>query len=87
MKYVTRFVRRLPVRRKLVLLTLLTSSVALLFSATVFTIYQLNALRGELAHDVSTLARVVADQSVGLLQGHDSAALNSTLRVLADRGH
>ncbi|NCF81742.1 MAG: response regulator [Proteobacteria bacterium] len=87
MKYITRFLRRLPVRRKLVLLTLLTSSVALLLSATVFTIYQLNALRSELVRDVSTLARMVADQSVRSLQNHDNTSLNNTLRVLADRGH
>jgi PAS domain S-box-containing protein len=87
MNYVTRFLRRLPVRRKLILLTLLTSSVALLLSATVFTIYQLNALRGELVRDVSTLARVIADQSVRPLQGRDGTSLSSTMRALGDGGH
>lgn len=87
MKYVTRFLRRLPVRRKLILLTLLTSSVALFFSATIFTIYQLGALRGELVRDVSTLARVVASRSVRPLQQHDGAALDETLRLLMERGH
>jgi PAS domain S-box-containing protein len=87
MNHVTRFLRRLPVRRKLILLTLLTSSVALLLSATVFTVYQLNALRGELVRDVSTLARVVADQSVQPLQGRNGATLSSTLQALTDQGH
>lgn len=86
MNSVTRFLRRLPVRRKLILLTLLTSSVALLLSATVFTIYQLTALRTELVRDVSTLARVVADQSVHPLQGRDRSSLDSTLQAIADQG-
>ena len=67
---------------KLVLLTLLTSSVALLLAAGIYTVYQLAVLRHELVEDVSVLADVVAGQGRRALLDGERSAVEQTLDSL-----
>ncbi len=81
----TSYFRRLPVRNKLLLLTLLTSSVALMFAAAIYTVYQLSMLRQELTNDVAALADVVAERGRVAIRRNDREALEPTLNALS--GH
>ena len=67
---------------KLVLLTLLTSSVALLLAAGIYTVYELAVLRHELVEDVSVLADVVAGQGRRALLDGERSAVEQTLDSL-----
>jgi len=78
------FFSRLPIRGKLLMLTLLTSSVAILFSATLFTIYQLTVFRGQLVNEASTLTDVLVEQTRLAMAHDDGAAIERTLSRLRD---
>ncbi|RKZ38052.1 MAG: hypothetical protein DRQ37_00295 [Gammaproteobacteria bacterium] len=78
------FFSRLPIRGKLLMLTLLTSSVAILFSATLFTIYQLTVFRGQLVREASTLADVLVDETRLAMKYDDHVAIERSLHSLHD---
>ena len=80
---ITSYFRRLPVRGKLLLITLLTSSVALMFAAAIYTVYQLSMLRHELINDVAALADVVAERGRIAILRNDREALEPTLEALS----
>jgi PAS domain S-box-containing protein len=83
----TRFIRRMSVQGKLALLVFLTSSVALLFAGSVFSIYQIASLRGDLERDVSTLAGIVAEQSGRSLLRPDRTSVENMLQALRRDEH
>jgi PAS domain S-box-containing protein len=80
---VNSYFRRLPVRGKLLLITLLTSSVALIFAAAVYTVYQLSMLRHELVSDISALTDVVAEQGRVAILHNDRQAFEPLLEALS----
>ncbi len=72
---------------KLLLMLLLTSSLALLLAAGVYTVYQLASLRHELMQNASILAEVVAAQGQQALRRDDPMAIEQVLVALRnDRG-
>ena len=73
----------LTVRHKLLLLTLLTSVVALLLAATVYTVYQLQALRRDSERQLAALTSLIVEQSRLALRHGDIATLQATLETLA----
>ena len=69
---------------KLMLLTLLASSVALLLAAGIYTVYQLAVLRHELVGDVSVLAEVVAAHGRRALVEGERGSVDQTLASLRE---
>ncbi len=78
-----RFYRNLPIKRKLVLLVMIASSVALAMAVGGLIARELTVLPGRIADQIATVADVVANGSTASLSFEDQAAAASGLRSLA----
>jgi signal transduction histidine kinase len=79
---VKRFLQRLPVRTKIVTVTMLTALVALLLTGGTLLAYEVRDFRARLEQDLDTLARVTSANSVAAISFDDEAAAQETLRAL-----
>lgn len=77
-----RFFRNTPVRRKVVLVIMLTTAGALLLAGSVLIAIDLISFRREMTTDLATLADVVARNSTASLSFEDSLAAGDTLSSL-----
>src|SRR2546426_12338939 len=77
----TRF-RDLPLRRKLLLLTLTSSAVALVLASSGFLAWDIVRARSEIREDTEAQARLVADNSGAPLTFRDEQTAGETLAVL-----
>ena len=66
--------RTLSIKGKLMLITMLTSSVALLVASAGFLVYDLVAFRDRMSQDLMTEARIIGANSAAGLAFHDEAA-------------
>jgi len=74
--------RDVPIRSKLLLLSLLTSTVGLLPAATALIVYVWTSTQASSVRDLETLARITADGVVAALTFNDPAAARETLAAL-----
>jgi signal transduction histidine kinase/ActR/RegA family two-component response regulator len=74
--------RSLSIKRKLVLITMLTSSAALLLSSMSFLIYDLVSFRQLLSQDLMTQAEIIGYNSAAAMAFKDEAAATVTLSAL-----
>ena len=74
--------RNMSIRRKLILITMLTSSIALVLSATSFLIYDLISFRHLLSQDLITQAEVISYNSAAAMAFNDQATATVTLSGL-----
>jgi signal transduction histidine kinase/ActR/RegA family two-component response regulator len=72
----------LSIKRKLILMTMLTSSIALLLSSVSFLIYDLISFRNLLTHDLSTQAQIIGYNSAAAMAFKDEPAATATLSAL-----
>ncbi len=72
----------LALNRKLTLLFTLASGMALLVFAAALWIYQSNAYRQALRHEMSTLTETLADSNAAALAFHDNRSAQDTLELL-----
>ena len=83
------FLRRLlgdvPIRRKIVLITMLATGGALLLASVALVFADRNRFRREMESDLDSLAEIVARNSTALVTFHDPTAANETLSALAAR--
>lgn len=77
------FLRNLPIKRKLTLIMLLTSSVALILACLALAAYEQINIRNRLVRDLATTAEMTAANSTAGLTFNDSAAVEQTLKSLA----
>jgi two-component system, NtrC family, sensor kinase len=78
--------RDVPIQRKLTIISMLTSGLALLLSGLAFVAYEQVAFRGAMLDRLSITASMVADNSAAALTFNDPASAVQTLRTLsADR--
>ena len=71
--------------RKLTVLMMLTSSVALLVACTTFLAYDVYTFRRGMSQDLATLADVIGSQTTAALSFRDSAAARRHAGVLQHR--
>jgi signal transduction histidine kinase/ActR/RegA family two-component response regulator len=76
----------LSIRRKIILLTMLTSSFALLLSAASFLIYDLISFRHLLTEDLTTQAEIIGYNSAAAMAFKDEPAATATLSALTAKG-
>jgi PAS domain S-box-containing protein len=76
------FFRNLSIRRKQMLIIMLTSTVALLLACAAFVFYDVLDFRGELAERVGGIAEVIADHSTASLDFSDPKTAEQTLAAL-----
>jgi signal transduction histidine kinase/ActR/RegA family two-component response regulator len=77
---------KLSIRRKIILITMLTSSVALLLSAASFLIYDLISFRHLLTEDLTTQAEIIGYNSAAAMAFKDEPAATATLSALTAKG-
>jgi len=78
--------QNLSIRRKLILITMLTSSVALLLSSASFLIYDLISFRHLLTQDLTTQAEIIGYNSAAAMAFKDEPAATATLSALMVKG-
>ena len=74
--------RNLSIKRKLTLVAMLTSSIAVVLSAASFLIYDLISFRSLLRQDLMTQAEIVAYSAAAAMAFNDEASANTTLAAL-----
>lgn len=74
--------QNLSIKRKLTLITMLTSSLALILSSVSFLIYDLVSFRHLLTQDLMTQAEIIGYNSAGALEFKDEPAATATLAAL-----
>ena len=72
----------LSIKRKLTLMAMLTSSIALVLSSASFLIYDLVSFRKLLSQDLTTQAQIIAYNSAAAMAFKDESAANVTLSAL-----
>lgn len=77
------FLRHLPLKRKLTLITVLTSGVALVVACVALATYEQMNIRRRLVNDLATTAAMTSANSTAGLTFNDSAAVEQTLKPLA----
>ena len=77
--------RRVPLRRKLMLILMIASGAALVLANLALVGIDFYLFRGDLTRDLSTLAAVIADNSTAALQFGDANAARETLTALRRR--
>jgi signal transduction histidine kinase/DNA-binding response OmpR family regulator len=77
--------RTLSIKGKLMLITMLTSSVALLVASAGFLVYDLVAFRARMSQDLMTEARIIGANSAAGLAFHDERAVGEILAALKAR--
>lgn len=81
------FLNHLPLNRKLTLLTVLTSGVALAVACVVLASYEQMNIRRRLVNDLATTAAITAANSTAGLTFDDPATVQQTLKSLATQPH
>ncbi len=74
--------QNLSIKRKLTLITMLTSSIALILSSVSFLIYDLVSFRSLLSQDLMTQAEIIGYNSAGAMEFKDEPAATATLSAL-----
>ena len=74
--------QNLSIKRKLMLITMLTSSIALLLSSASFLIYDLISFRHLLTQDLATQAEIIGYNSAAAMAFRDEPAATATLAAL-----
>ncbi len=76
------WIRRQPIKIKLVLIILLTCIVALLLEGVAFTVYERIRVKEDMARDLDSLARIIADRNTAALSFNDDRVARETLAAL-----
>ncbi len=79
--------RNIPIRQKLAIIIMITTTAALVCAGVGIVIADSILFRGYLRRDLSTLARIVADNSTAALAFNDSDVAAQTLGALRERPH
>ena len=85
MTRVPRSIRNLPIRQKVSAIVMLTTSCALLLACGAFIAYDFWSIRQSVAHDLNTLASVVASNSAASLINRDAEMTKEILSALSGR--
>src|ERR1041384_3655693 len=81
------FLRDVSLKRKLLVIIMLTSSVALLLACAAFVTYERAQFRGDMVDDLAVKAELFAEQSTAALSFKDPKAATEILNKLAAQKH
>jgi PAS domain S-box-containing protein len=82
-----RFLHHVPLKRKLIIITMFTTTLALALACVAFTIYDQVVLRRDLVRDLSSTAEMIGFNSASALSFNDPASAEQTLKSLTAHGH
>jgi HAMP domain-containing protein len=80
-----RLLQNLSLQRKLMVIIMLTSSIALLVACAAFVLYDLRLVKRSMVRDLSTLAKVVGQMNNGNITFGDSNEATESLQYLRER--
>src|ERR1039457_5583392 len=86
-RHMGRAIGDMPINQKLLMVTMVTTTVALLVSGLGFVIADSVLFRGYLRRDFSALARIIVDNSTAALAFDDPDSAAETLGALRARPH
>ena len=72
----------MSIKRKLMLITIVTSSLALLLASIGFVVYDLTAFRARMSQDLMTQAKIIGANSTAALAFRDENAVREILSAL-----
>ena len=72
----------MSIKRKLMLITIVTSSLALLLASIGFVVYDLTAFRARMSQDLMTQAKIIGANSTAALAFRDDNAVREILSAL-----
>jgi hypothetical protein len=78
-----RFLHHVPLKRKLIIITMFTTTLALALACVTFTIYDQVILRRDLVRDLSSTAEMIGFNSSSALSFNDPVSAEQTLKSLA----
>ncbi|MBI5471695.1 MAG: PAS domain S-box protein [Ignavibacteriae bacterium] len=79
--------RDMSIRRKLMMINMTTSCVALLLAAAAFTWYEFQAFRGSASYNLLSLADIIGSNSTAAIPFNDQRSAEETLSALRAEGH
>jgi PAS domain S-box-containing protein len=82
-----RFLRNIPIERKLTIITMVTSGVALLLACASFVTYEQVMFRRTMVRDLLITARMIGDNSSASLSFNESGSAKQTLNSLSAQSH
>ncbi|MGD0464724.1 MAG: response regulator [Tepidisphaeraceae bacterium] len=82
-----RFIERLSIRAKLIVLGMLTTSVAMLVACSIFLIYDYRQIKERTVDEWKAMARIAAGDASAAVSFNDSDAATNTLRALGLETH
>ncbi len=77
--------RNRPIRHKLMLITMMTSSLALLLACSAFVIHEQYVYRGKLVHELDTTAGIIGDNCASSISFDDPDSAEKSLQSLSHR--
>src|SRR4030095_7081391 len=77
----------IPIRRKLALVIMLTSSAVLLLTGVALILYEFVAFKDNVVNEVRTVAEIAAEHSTAALSFHDEKTAAQTLASLRLEAH
>ncbi len=81
---IKRLFGNMPIRRKMVVITMLTSCLALVIACSVFLLHETYGYRDHLAEELNTVAGIVGDNCASALSFDDPAAAEKALESLSN---
>src|SRR5262245_33062923 len=78
-----RFLRHVPIKRKLTLITVIVTAFGLALAGVCMRLYDQHVLRRDLVSHLSVTAQIVGYNSASALSRHEPASVEQTLRSLA----
>jgi signal transduction histidine kinase/FixJ family two-component response regulator len=79
---VSRFVRNLPVKQKLILISMITSIIGLAMAGFAFVLYDRYQVRQDVVQDIASLGKLLADRSTAALTFDDASLAEENLASL-----
>ncbi len=79
--------KNLPIKRKLTVMVMVTSGLALLLACAAFVTYEQIAFRGVMVRDLSITAQMIGDNSAAALSFNDTSSAEQTLHSLNAQTH
>lgn len=82
-----KFLRKLPVRSKLMIIMMITSTVALVIACAAFAVTDYLSMRKQAGDDLTTLAKIVAANSGAAIVFGDTKSAQETLSFIHNQSH
>ncbi|HSI07054.1 MAG TPA: PAS domain S-box protein [Rariglobus sp.] len=82
-----RLLTNLPIKRKLTIISMLTSGVVLLLTCAAFMTYEQVVFRRDMTHNLASIAEMIGVNSASALSFNDSESAAQTLKGLAAQPH